>query len=1312
MDQNILIKRGIKDIQHLSKIDVIIVSVNYNDFLPITLENNIKIFDNITVVTSINDEECQKICQKFNVNCVVTERMYDNGASFNKGKAINEGIKSLLNPNWILLLDADIIVPETFHESFKNNYTNINSLYVCNRIMFKEYESYLDWKYESGLKGQVSKLNGIGYFQLFNINSNCLQRIIYSENSDNAAGSDISFRNRFTEKVDLEIESIHLGISYQNWNGRKTPDFIKNEVTQFENDFNKNTIKVNKYKICSYYFNLKNDPRLKNNFLRFIKQFEGRYENLIVGLVDYSDIDFELPCETIIIKGDVDNKVWSKEIIINKIIDTIDNVDYLMWIDGDLIYDDLSWLDNIDDVVKDNDFVQLFENVNYLNENEQITHVYKSICFRLKNDLKPMNSSKILKYEIKSDFKPGLSWLGKFSILKDKKIFEKMYTGDGDIIFLYGINGVNEGFTLNRVKESNLEIYNEAIDWINSFGRYSLGYLNQTISHLYHGEISDRDYIKRGRYKELLKLKEVTKTKYKEFDLNTYFDKIYCLNLDRRIDRWRKVSKEFSKISINVERWSAIDGDNLTNSDVTFVDDKINERISSSIGKIENKYALGCLLSHLQIIKDAKEKGHRKILIFEDDIILSNNFLEEVKQIEKLNWKLLYLGASQFLWNNIEIKDGYYNCQKTLGTFAYAIDSSIYDDLINIFEKRSQSVDNLLSIIQSKYKNECFTIYPNIVISNVENSDIRSEKNISTYANSMRWNLNMFNNKIKILLVPDVENWAFDNIAKSIIKYNPYPDKIEYTIKYARDIYHEKDSLVLNDWDLVFVMWEAERIVPDGDNVIRGCYSAFWLENKFFSEEKISEFFKSSKGGVFANDFLKDSICKFLPEDYPQTIIHDSTDENKFYPIDNLKEKEFTAIFVGNTNRKIKNYKDIVDICEISGIKLITCTDISNEELINYYNKADICINFSTSEGGPQTFLESSLCEVPMLIRSNNELSKLIPCFKGDDKEDFIRIIKKLKSNRLECKEVGKEARNIVLENFTYEKTAKKFADFFLNVLEIDEPNINLDKKDLSKFLIVFIISCGFNPNYEDCKMSLENQTVKFKLKEVKNISPMSKAFQKMIDDCDTDYYIQVDEDMILQPDSIETIYNSLTSSGSNISTIAHMLKDTHLDFNLYGIKGYKHNILKEYPYNLEIISCEVEQVKRLQNDGYDTLMVEKVIGYHSPKWTPELIYERYFDLIEKWKIFKYNWMSELPSKLLKIFQNNPTEINLYALMGAMSSLSVEEPIRDREKNFQLKDKNFDRLKKMTQLKQFNHIINRESEKSQILNSNEMFGKK
>ena len=1020
------------------KLDIIIVSVNYNDFLSITLKNTTK-FSNVTVVTSPSDVECQELCQKFGANCIITEKMYENGAIFNKGKAINEGIKSLTNPEWILLLDADIYLKSDFLEVLENTDIYQQNLVLCKRLIIEDYDSFIRWK--SGEEvGTIERSKGFGYFQMFNVGKFKKNYIIFPENSDDASWSDISFRDRFNKnETELDTIVLHLGKICQNWKGRITERFVESEL--------------------------------------------------------------------------------------------------------------------------------------FLNESEQ------------------------------------------------------------------------------------------------------------------------------------------------SFDINKYFDKIYCINLEHKQNVWKKVKRVFDKNSIEVERFEAINGSKISDKEFNNLLNKYNpNRLTgenaSEKGLIENKNSLGCLLSHLELIKKAKLNNYKRILIFEDDVILSKEFNKRISQINKLDWSIIYLGASHFNWTGIEEKVEFYLCKNTLGTFGYAIESSMYDDIINLLETKRKSVDNLLSELQDRNYGKCYTLYPNIVISNVEDSDIRVKKNISTYANSMRWNLNMFNNKIKILLVPDVENWAFDNIAKSIIKYNPYPDKIEYTIKYARDIYHEKDSVVLNDWDLVFVMWEAERIIPDGDNVIRGCYSAFWLENKFFSEEKISEFFKSSKGGVFANNFLKDSIFKFLPEDYPQTIIHDSTDENKFYPIDNLKEKEFTAIFVGNTNRKIKNYKDIVDICEISGIKLITCTDIINEELINYYNKADICINFSTSEGGPQTFLESSLCEVPMLIRSNNELSKLIPCFKGDDKEDFIRIIKKLKNNREECKEVGKKARNIVLENFTYEKTSKKFADFFLNVLEIDEPNINLDKKDLSKFLTVFIISCGFNPNYEDCKMSLENQTVKFKLKEVKNISPMSKAFQKMIDDCDTDYYIQVDEDMILQPDSIETIYNSLTSSGSNISTIAHMLKDTHLDFNLYGIKGYKHNILKEYPYNLEIISCEVEQVKRLQNDGYDTLMVEKVIGYHSPKWTPELIYERYFDLIEKWKIFKYNWMSELPSKLLKIFQNNPTEINLYALMGAMSSLSVEEPIRDREKNFQLKDKNFDRLQKMTQLKQFNHIINRESEKSKILNSNEMFGKK
>ena len=42
-------------------------------------------------------------------------------------------------------------------------------------------------------------------------------------------------------------------------------------------------------------------------------------------------------------------------------------------------------------------------------------------------------------------------------------------------------------------------------------------------------------------------------------------DKTYCINLDRRPDRWEKMKTQFIDHNIQVERFSAIDGRLLTN---------------------------------------------------------------------------------------------------------------------------------------------------------------------------------------------------------------------------------------------------------------------------------------------------------------------------------------------------------------------------------------------------------------------------------------------------------------------------------------------------------------------------------------------------------------------------------------------------------------------------------------------------------------------------------------------------------------------------------------------------------------------------
>jgi hypothetical protein len=201
-----------------NKVDVIIVSVNYNDYLSVTLEENTKIFNNITVVTSEDDIECQEICNSHNVNYIISKRIYENGGSFNKGKAINDGIKSLIDPDWILILDADIIVSNRL----KIKSLDINKLYTSNRIILKTYEEYKKFKNNIEVDYNIEPDRGLGFFHLFNTFS----KRKYKEFSNNASWDDIMFRDLFKDRESINNQIIHIGESYKNWDGRITDNFI------------------------------------------------------------------------------------------------------------------------------------------------------------------------------------------------------------------------------------------------------------------------------------------------------------------------------------------------------------------------------------------------------------------------------------------------------------------------------------------------------------------------------------------------------------------------------------------------------------------------------------------------------------------------------------------------------------------------------------------------------------------------------------------------------------------------------------------------------------------------------------------------------------------------------------------------------------------------------------------------------------------------------------------------------------------------------------------------------------------------------
>ena len=72
----------------------------------------------------------------------------------------------------------------------------------------------------------------------------------------------------------------------------------------------------------------------------------------------------------------------------------------------------------------------------------------------------------------------------------------------------------------------------------------------------------------------------------------------------------------------------------------------------------------------------------------------------------------------------------------------------------------------------------------------------------------------------------------------------------------------------------------------------------------------------------------------------------------------------------------------------------------------------------------------------------------------------------------------------------------------------------------------VFVTTVGA-PSYDACRQHLGAQDCAFRLQVIDRVAPMSAAFQRMLDECPTPFFVQVDEDMLLYPHAVRTLYEA-----------------------------------------------------------------------------------------------------------------------------------------------------------------------------------------
>ena len=243
---------------------------------------------------------------------------------------------------------------------------------------------------------------------------------------------------------------------------------------------------------------------------------------------------------------------------------------------------------------------------------------------------------------------------------------------------------------------------------------------------------------------------------------------------------------------------------------------------------------------------------------------------------------------------------------------------------------------------------------------------------------------------------------------------------------------------------------------------------------------------------------------------------------------------------------------------------------------------------------------------------------------------------------------------------------------------------------DLSAELTVFVLTVGA-PSFAECMQRLDAQDCRFQRDVIDHVAPMSRALQCMVDRCRTRFFVQVDEDMVLYPHAIRTLYTRLTASPANVAILTCHLFDSHAARVIYGLKIYRHDIVRAYPYR-NVESSEFDQICRFTSDGFVDFRLpledhfrpsEVTLGEHGTAWTPRSVFERYMTLERKIRRHRAGtpttsatWVEEHAVFFLRRYLASGAELDLYALMGVLAGRLAPVDGRGREKDY----RDYDRL--------------------------------
>ena len=283
-------------------------------------------------------------------------------------------------------------------------------------------------------------------------------------------------------------------------------DFIKNK-TIFANKYHTHSEAI----VISCFYNSENSNyRLKafDTFYNTIKHLNHKIIECVIGdgkpqLSSYNDPAIEVI--------HTQNTLWHKEALLNKIIAGLPKeIKYVFWVDADVIFTNLDWLVEGVQVLQKENIVQPFEYCVHLkqdvdaptysdakaigtsNPNAISENVWRSFAANF--------AEKSMYYDsdnYNAHGHVGFAWGARKEILQAVPLYDKALIGSGDHIIAHAAAGQINHSCIIKGFADNIGEVNE---WS---GRFSyiinnrLGYVKGNLYHIWHGDLKDRQYLKR-----------------------------------------------------------------------------------------------------------------------------------------------------------------------------------------------------------------------------------------------------------------------------------------------------------------------------------------------------------------------------------------------------------------------------------------------------------------------------------------------------------------------------------------------------------------------------------------------------------------------------------------------------------------------------------------------------------------------------------------------------------------------------------------------------------------------------------------------